>query len=112
MKRDDAKAILEYYREGDQLTPRITRALAILDEDAELGAWYNQKSAFDRQMAAALSEIRVPAALKSSLLAERLAEPLPVVIRPLAWWRRPVSLAAAAAIVLLIAGSAVLALSH
>ena len=31
MKRDDAKAILEYYREGDQLTPRITRALAILD---------------------------------------------------------------------------------
>jgi len=112
MKRDDAKAILEYYREGDELTPRITRALSLLEEDAELGTWYNQKTGFDRQMAAALSEIRVPAALKSSLLAERLAEAGPVIIHPLAWWRRPLSLAAAAAIVLLLAGSAVFALSH
>ena len=105
MKRQDAKAILEFHRDGDELTPRTARALALLEEDADLNAWYNSKNAFDQQMSAAVAQIPVPAALQPALLAERVVIPMPAPTPALTltpWWRRPLALAAAAVVTLFV----------
>jgi hypothetical protein len=98
MKTDQAKEILEHYREGDKLDSRISQALACLDSNADLADWFDRKRRFDRRMIEAVAEIRVPAGLKSAILTP------PRIVPLIPWWRQPVSLAAAAAILLFACG--------
>src|SRR2546423_2215340 len=99
MKREEVKDVLEHYRAGDEVTESIAEALAFLHSNAELAHWYAGKNSFDGRMAEAVAQIPVPAGLKPALLS------LPRVVPLVPWWKRPVSLAAAAA-VLLFTGSA------
>ena len=106
MKREEVKDILEHYRAGDELTPPVSEALASLESNAELARWYAAKNSFDQRMAEAVSQIPIPVELKSAILSlsvrsgrgvgERWIRIGPLI----AWWKRPVSLAAAAAVLL------------
>jgi len=100
MKTADVKKILEHYREGDESTPEIAQALASLDSNPLLAAWYRAKARFDSQMVDAVAQIPVPAALKAAILST------PPVLQLTPWWRRPIALAAAAAVLLLVSGIA------
>ena len=101
MKTADVKKILEHYREGDESTPEIAQALATLDSNPLLAAWYRAKIRFDSQMADAVAQIPVPPNLKAAILGT------PPLLQLTPWWRRPIALAAAAAIFFLVGGVAV-----
>jgi hypothetical protein len=94
----EAKQILLLYRPGsaDAHDPQIAEALALLPHDPELEHWYEQHCAFQTAVRRKLRAIEVPAELRARILARQKTVSLPV------WWRNPVWLAAAAAIVLLI----------
>jgi len=98
MNTADVKRILEHYREGDESTPEMAQALAALNSNPALAAWYRAKTRFDSQMTQALGQIPVPGSLKAAILG---VYPL-LQLTP--WWRRPIALAAAAAVVLLCVG--------
>lgn len=97
MNREEAKRILEIYRPGtaDAHDPEIAAALDEVREDAELQRWFEQHSALQRTLRGKFRDLPVPPGLKDSILAQRK------IVRPEIWWRNPVWLAAAAAVVLL-----------
>jgi len=78
----------------------MAEALELARQDAELGRWFEQHRAFQKAMRAGFRQIEVPAHLKLSLLAQKSAQPNVVTLQ--AWWRSPVWLSAAAAVLLLL----------
>lgn len=102
MNSSEAKEILLLYRPGtaELADPQMTEALALARQDPDLGRWFEQHRAFQKAMRAGFQQIEVPAHLRTSLLARMQVQP--TVITPPAWWRNPVWLTAAAAVVLLL----------
>ena len=103
MTRDQAREILLLYRPGtaDAEEPEVIQAMAVARGDPELARWFEQHAAFQSAMRAGFRQIPVPEYRKRELLAGRK------IIRPVAWWQTPVWLAAAAAVLMLVAGLAV-----
>ena len=101
MTREEAQNILQVCRPGnneDFNDPLIAEAMALLEKDSELKAWFEAEQAFDTQMAAELEAIAPPADLKASLLAGMRAHSLQaeessteaaVATTRAAWWRNP-----------------------
>jgi len=98
MKTADVKQILEHYREGDESTPEIAQALASLNSHPDLATWYKAKTRFDSQMTEAVAQVPVPKELRAAILKT------PPVLQLPSWWRRPIALAAAAAVLLFAGG--------
>jgi hypothetical protein len=96
MDREQAKEILLRYRPGcdDTVDPQVVEALALLEQDPELAAWFEEQQRADDAIRAAMSQMPVPADLKQRILAEQK------IVRPEFAWRRPVLIAAAAGIML------------
>lgn len=102
MNREEAKYILRAFRVGgqDAHDPLFREALELLKLDQELAEWYAQELALDTRLANKIHAFRVPPDLKTQLLAVRK------IVRPVAWWRKPAWMAAAAAAVVLLASLA------
>ncbi|MEM1222477.1 MAG: hypothetical protein AAGH40_06905 [Verrucomicrobiota bacterium] len=72
MDRKEAKTFLELCRPGleaDYTDPLITEALAMLDQDPELRAWFESEQAIDARISDSLNNIEPPAAFKAETLA-------------------------------------------
>ncbi len=97
MNREEAQFILSAFRPNgaDEADPQFQDALALAKSDPELARWFAAEQALDRAFAVKLAGRAVPSGLHAQLLAARF------VARPVAWWRRPGWLAAAASVVLL-----------
>jgi hypothetical protein len=88
---------LALYRPGidDPHDPFFAAALAHAERDPELGRWLRQQQDVDAAFRRKFAQLPVPAGLEQQILFDRK------VVRPSAWWERPVLLAAAAAAVVL-----------
>ena len=75
MNRDEAKHILLLYRPGtaDASDPQIIEALALAQQDAELGRWFAEHCARQEILRAKFREIPVPAGLKEQIVSEHAA---------------------------------------
>lgn len=100
MTNDEARKILAACRPDgeDASDPLIARALAAVQNDAELMRWFADEQEFDRQFGAALADTPVPQDLETRLLAPAARNIIPL---PSPWIRR-IGLAAAAAVVALL----------
>jgi len=113
MNNTEAKFILNAYRSngGDANDPTFRAALEQAKSDPELGAWFAREQAHGAAVAAKLREVAPPAGLREALLAGGRVSggkfsPEPTTSR--SFWHRPVWLAAAAAVaVLLVVGVSV-----
>lgn len=104
MNHQEAKLILQaYHPDGkDASDPFFAEALEQVRRDPELQKWFAAENALEAHLQASLqTAVPVPSGLKSNLLALRK------IVRPAPWWRQPVKLAAAAAVMFLM-GLAVL----
>jgi anti-sigma factor RsiW len=107
MTRDEARLILQSCRPGSQdaADPQFAEALALVKQDPELAAWFEQQQKFDALVGGSLRQVRPPARLKAEILAlvksvESPAEsPVSVWWRNLFAWNSPVSWALAACVV-------------
>lgn len=103
MNNTEAKFILQAYRPGghDAADSAMAEALKQAARDPELGAWLAREQAHGQAVAAKLSEIAPPAALRDAILAGGRATGRKETTHR-AWWTRAtwVSLAAAAVLVL------------
>ena len=97
MTREEAKEILLLYRPGLDEDHEFAEALDAARRDPELISWLEQHLATQAALRDKFREISPPASLKARLLSEAK-----IIRPPAAWWRRPVWLAAAACIALLI----------
>lgn len=96
MDSRQAKQVLLGYRSGtDASDPQIAEALRQLEHDPELALWFAQLQRADDTVRRQLRQTPVPVDLKQRILAEQ----------KIAWpdfgWRKPVLMAAAAAIIVL-----------
>jgi hypothetical protein len=98
MNREQAKEILMLYRPGtvDAEDPEVEHAIEFARQDAELARWFENHCRFQQSMRTKFRAIEVPEHLKVALLAGQKIVPL----QP--WWQKPVWLAAAAGIILLL----------
>ncbi len=98
MTRETAREILSVVRlDGrDDGDPLVREALALADRDSELGAWWRTQSAMDQRIAALFRQEPVPESLKAVILAEER-----VIVRVPFWRQYPRQWAAAAAILIL-----------
>jgi hypothetical protein len=98
MNRGQAKEILMLYRPGtaDADDPEIQQAMKVARQDPELKLWFENHCQFQQNIRSKLRAIEVPEHSKLALLAGRKIVPLPP------WWQKPVWLAAAACIVLML----------
>jgi hypothetical protein len=97
MDKREAKLLLHACRPNDRdaAEPVFAEALAFVESDPELKAWWDAQQAFDRKVASKLEEIPIPDDLRATILTGRKIEqfqPQP----QLAYW-----LAAAAAVAIL-----------
>jgi len=99
MNREEARFILQAYRPDTEDThdPQFAEALALARQDPVLARWSANEQAMDAAFAAKLRARPIPADLKPELLLARST------IARRAGWRRPLWLAAAASILLLLA---------
>jgi hypothetical protein len=97
MNHFEAQKILQLYRpQSDDASDRqIAEALKLARHDLELGNWLEEHNRFQTAMRAKLLEISAPTDLKEKILAQGK------IVRPLPFWRNPVSLRIAASIILL-----------
>ena len=97
MDSQQAKEILLSYRPGvdDAKDPAIVAALSQLERDPDLANWFQKVQEADRAIRSQLREVPVPFDLKQRILAEQK------VARPDFGWRKPLLIAAAAAVVML-----------
>ena len=102
MNSSEAREVLLLYRPGtaDAADPQMAEALELARQDPELGRWFEQHRAFQKAMRAGFRQIEVPAHLKTSLLIQGATQPK--ILPPQAWWRSPVWLTAAVAVLLLL----------
>jgi len=99
MNIQEAKLILQAYRPGgqDAADPMFAEALALAQRDPELQKWLAQEQALDSLVQTRLQKaVPVPFGLKTRLLAQRKA------VRPTPWWRIPLWLTTAAAVLVLL----------
>jgi len=103
MTGERAKQILLLYRPGttDAQDPEVADALAAVEADPGLRAWFEQHCEFQAAMRSRLRAIEVPPGLKETLLARGRIVPLP---RAQPWWHGTPALAAAAAVVATVIG--------
>ena len=97
MNSQEARLVLQAHRPNDldATQPAFAEALALVENDPELKAWWEAQQAFDRKVAAKLGEVPLPADLRATILAGHKIEQL--TPRPhLSLW-----LAAAAAVAVL-----------
>ncbi|MSU50569.1 MAG: hypothetical protein EXS37_16030 [Opitutus sp.] len=99
MNQEEAQFILGAYRpnSADAQDPQFQEALALARQDPVLARWFAEEQALDRAFAAKIRARPTPTDLKAQLLLARSTR------RRMAWWRRPVWLAAAASFALLLA---------
>ncbi len=103
MKNDEAKFVLSAYRPGggDAGDPAMAAALEQARRDPALAAWFEREQAHAATVAARLRTIAPPAGLREAILAgARAGAATAVPVRR--GWRRPVWLAAAAALAVLL----------
>jgi hypothetical protein len=76
MDRDEAKLILQACRPNgqDDALPAFAEALALVEHDPELKAWWESQRAFDRAISAKLKEVAIPADLHATIMAGRKIE--------------------------------------
>ena len=97
MTTQQAREILSAYRPWtDANDPEFAEALALARQDVELARWLEEQCAVQNAIRERFKQVPVPAGLKEQILSEHKARSVVV------WWRQPVSLAAAAALVALI----------
>ena len=83
MDKLEAKIVLQALRPNDlddTERPAFTEALALVETDPDLKAWWEAQQAFDRAVVAKLKEVPIPDDLRASILAGRKVEqfrPLP-----------------------------------
>jgi len=96
--RNEAKLLLQACRPDgqDDALPAFAEALALVERDPELKAWWEAQRAFDRAVSAKLRDVPIPADLRDTILAGRKIEQMTPRFR-LPYW-----LAAAAMIALCI----------
>ena len=103
MKREEAQFILGAFRPDseDLHDPQFQEALALVREDPVLARWFADEQAIDRAFAAKIRAHPTPSDLKAQLLLARTTAP------SASHWRRPLWLAVAASVALLltVAGS-------
>jgi hypothetical protein len=99
MTKLEAQQVLQAFGPADLDTanPAFAQALALVEENAELKAWWEAQQAFDQRVAAKLADLPLPSDLRESILAGRKIERLAPQPR-MSWW-----LAAAAALAILCA---------
>ncbi len=110
MTRDEARLILQSCRRGgqDAADPQFAEALALVKQDPELAAWFEQQQKFDALVGGSLRQVRAPARLKAEILAlgketeSRTESPVSVWWRNLFAWNSPVPWAVASAVVVLL----------
>jgi hypothetical protein len=96
MTSTEAKFILQAYRSGggDDEDPAFYEALAQVQRDPALRAWFESEQTFDGAMTAKLAEVSPPAGLREAILAGgRVSSG---TVRPRPWWRGGAWLAIAA----------------
>lgn len=73
MDRNEARLILQAYRPNgeDAKSPHFAEALAQVERDPELKAWWEAQQAFDRKFAAKLQQVEIPRDLRANILASR-----------------------------------------
>lgn len=72
MDREKAKQLLELCRpghEGDRIDPALAEALAGLETDPELKAWFDEQQAIDTRISDQFQSIQAPTGLKDTILA-------------------------------------------
>ncbi len=99
MTSQEAKRVLSLYRPGSEADPETALAIEMASRDPELEHWFAQHREAQSALRDRFRQIPVPADLKDHILA---AHRTSRIIRPRVWSQRPVLLAAAAAIVLLL----------
>ena len=107
MSNEEAKFILSAYRPGghDAGDPALAGALEQARRDPALGAWFAREQAHATAIVAKLREIAPPPGLRDAVLAGmRAGQEAAPPLRE--WWRRPVWLATAAALALLLSVAA------
>jgi len=97
MTRDQAKEILACYRDHTDFpySEELETAMAMLESDPELQAWFQQEQDFDASFSEALQDIDVPANLRRDIL-NQYTQPEDKNIQ-ISWWQifNPVGMAAA-----------------
>ena len=63
-------------QDASQSQPAFAEALALVERDPELKAWWTAQQSFDRRVAAKLGEVPLPADLRATILAGRKIEQL------------------------------------
>jgi hypothetical protein len=101
--RKDAQLILSGLRPGglEANEPFFAEALALVETDPELHAWWQAQQEFDRRVSARLREVPVPASLRQRCL----LSPKIVSYYPPQWQHRGLLAAAAAVAILCVAGT-------
>ncbi len=105
MEREEAKQLLELCRPGiddERQDPALADAFAMLDNDPELKAWFDEQQALDARISDSIHSIEAPADLKNTILAgmrlheahsknAETPEPAPVTAptQTRAWWLNP-----------------------
>ena len=112
MTREEAKHILSVYREDIPVgqAPEVARALALLETDEILRTWLENERRFDEKFASALKEITVPTGLAQHILekaGDDLSDAQQADVKVISFPRPRLWLAAAAAAVVITAGSLV-----
>ena len=99
MDKQEAKRMLQALRPNDRdvTLPAFAEALAQIENDPELKAWWEAQRAFDARVAAKLGEVPLPSDLRGKILAERKIVPFAPQPHLSVW------LAAAAAVAILCA---------
>ncbi|HEX2854636.1 MAG TPA: hypothetical protein VHO24_15500 [Opitutaceae bacterium] len=98
MNDEQIKFLLGACRSGDRdaTDPAVAEALAAVERDPRLRAWFEREQAFGGAVREKLREVAPPAALREAILAgARLGGRTP-------WWRRATTLALAASVALLL----------
>jgi hypothetical protein len=97
MNSQQAKQVLVGYRPGidDTSDPQIAEALRQLEQDPELALWFEQLQRADEIIRSRLREMSAPTDLKQRILAEQK------IARPNFAWRKPLLIAAAAAVIVM-----------
>jgi hypothetical protein len=75
----------------------VIEALALCQRDAELAGWFENHCAMQNAIHARFNQVPLPEGLKEQILSEYKSRVVVV------WWRRPATLAAAAALAILVA---------